>query len=382
MTTPPLEQLFQSAQQIMLREEVKRRGRARLATLIHTQPSPLRVVRASTGDSGVRIFASLFLRPALSVVFLVMLLLTSTVGVAWAAEGTVPGERLYPIKTRVTEPLRSVLALTPARKAEWETERINRRVQELNELEATERLDEVKRGSLESGLQQHVERLESLGEDEGEDQATEYQEHIREQLRGHELIEWQESDQRIRVRIRERRANAAPGGERQLEPRATETREAESDEDRDEFPTEQLRESTEDRADAENSVEETTSHGKREERTATSEKIIVPSKPKTESTSTTGNSGSGDAQESDTADRDESDDEESDDEEDETAPLISESTARTKALQAVAGTVQEAKLEKKTNESVWKVEIERASDGETVKVTVNAYSGSIIDVDD
>lgn len=51
-------------------------------------------------------------------------------GIAWAAEGTVPGDLLYPVKVRVTEPIIAGLSVTPARRAQWDVRRIERRLTE------------------------------------------------------------------------------------------------------------------------------------------------------------------------------------------------------------------------------------------------------------
>ncbi len=61
---------------------------------------------------------------------LVILLIAATTGVAAAAEGSIPGDTLYPIKIHVTEELRSALARKPESKAEWETKRVERRLSE------------------------------------------------------------------------------------------------------------------------------------------------------------------------------------------------------------------------------------------------------------
>lgn len=47
-----------------------------------------------------------------------------------AAEYTVPGDVLYPLKVRVNEEVRSTLARTPYERVEWESKRIERRISE------------------------------------------------------------------------------------------------------------------------------------------------------------------------------------------------------------------------------------------------------------
>ena len=56
-------------------------------------------------------------RPAGVVMAIALILVVSLGGVAYAAEGTLPGDTLYRIKTGVVEPLQVALATTPAAKA-------------------------------------------------------------------------------------------------------------------------------------------------------------------------------------------------------------------------------------------------------------------------
>lgn len=61
---------------------------------------------------------------------------------ALAAEGSLPGDILYPVKTRVVEPLaRLVAAQTPAAKADFEAALLDRRLREAETLDDEETLD-------------------------------------------------------------------------------------------------------------------------------------------------------------------------------------------------------------------------------------------------
>jgi len=57
-------------------------------------------------------------------------LLTTGGALAYAAEGTVPGDLLYPVKIHVTEPIVGALAITPAAKAQWDATKAVRRINE------------------------------------------------------------------------------------------------------------------------------------------------------------------------------------------------------------------------------------------------------------
>lgn len=62
--------------------------------------------------------------------------------VTFAAEGALPGDILYPIKTKVTEPVaRLVAATSPAEEAQFETKILERRLEEAEALETDKKLD-------------------------------------------------------------------------------------------------------------------------------------------------------------------------------------------------------------------------------------------------
>lgn len=76
-----------------------------------------------------------------------------SVGTAtFAAEDAVPGDAMYAVKTKVSEPLRSLAAVTPSAKAQWETTRAERRLQEAEILAARGELDQAVAVELSEGF--------------------------------------------------------------------------------------------------------------------------------------------------------------------------------------------------------------------------------------
>lgn len=62
--------------------------------------------------------------------------------VSLAAEGALPGDILYPVKTRVTEPVaRLITATSPAAEAKFETRLLEKRLEEAESLESDKKLD-------------------------------------------------------------------------------------------------------------------------------------------------------------------------------------------------------------------------------------------------
>lgn len=77
-------------------------------------------------------------------------------GLAYAAEGSVPGDLLYPVKIRVTEPIRDALAITPAEKASWDAEKAVRRLNEAETLANKNKLTPQYQNELEQNFNKNV----------------------------------------------------------------------------------------------------------------------------------------------------------------------------------------------------------------------------------
>lgn len=95
------------------------RERMRVALREYARIKP---IRDSGKESGVpspytSIFPRYFMRPAAGFMAAILVLVTGTSGIAYAAEGALPGDTLYPIKVNVTEPVRITLAADTAQKA-------------------------------------------------------------------------------------------------------------------------------------------------------------------------------------------------------------------------------------------------------------------------
>ncbi len=72
---------------------------------------------------------------------MILILISASAGTSFASEKTLPGDFLYPVKIRVTEPVRTALIVSVKEKASWEAELAARRLQEATELAALNKLD-------------------------------------------------------------------------------------------------------------------------------------------------------------------------------------------------------------------------------------------------
>jgi Domain of unknown function (DUF5667) len=95
--------------------------------------------------------------------------------VPFMAEETVPGDTLYAIKVQFNEEVRSTFTLSPYKKIEWETERLNRRIAEARLLASEGRLTDEVEAEMAAAVKEHTDivkqEIAELREDDA-DQAT------------------------------------------------------------------------------------------------------------------------------------------------------------------------------------------------------------------
>jgi hypothetical protein len=94
-------------------------------------------------------------KPAFIMALTLILVMTGGVA-AYNAEGSLPGDILYPLKINVSEPIRDFINLEPTKQAEWEGAKAMRRLDEAAFLAVEGKLDEEKRDSLETSFNRHA----------------------------------------------------------------------------------------------------------------------------------------------------------------------------------------------------------------------------------
>lgn len=94
---------------------------------------------------------------------------------SFAAENTVPGDILYPVKTNVNEVVRGALAVTPQAKAAWDVELVNRRLGEMEKIAQNDTIATSTQATLEANLDKTTarvnDRIKSFENDHDEDLA-------------------------------------------------------------------------------------------------------------------------------------------------------------------------------------------------------------------
>lgn len=107
------------------------------------------------------LYTSIFsFRMSASFAAIVLLVFGSTT--AYAAQGALPGEALYAVKTKINEPVASALAVSSEAKASYQADLAERRMEEAEALAATGRLNSESAKMLEAKLAVHTEVAENI----------------------------------------------------------------------------------------------------------------------------------------------------------------------------------------------------------------------------
>ena len=79
--------------------------------------------------------------------------------VSFAAEGTTPGDLLYPVKIYLNENARGVLLVNPEKRAEWEMRLVERRLQEMEKVTTQSNVSEESVEKAQANFEKYTERV-------------------------------------------------------------------------------------------------------------------------------------------------------------------------------------------------------------------------------
>ena len=145
-------QLHKLTEDIHLSAAEKTELRERL--LSYTEHRPIRGARAATPSSfSFNMFQFSTARFAMPAVLVAVLVVSS--GVSYAAEGTVPGDTLYPVKILVNEEVRAALLVSDANQISWNIRRAERRLEEATALASRGELDSENQDTLATQFAEH-----------------------------------------------------------------------------------------------------------------------------------------------------------------------------------------------------------------------------------
>src|SRR3972149_7346690 len=81
---------------------------------------------------------------------------------SYAAEQSLPGEFLYPIKTEFNEEKVATLKRNPQDKIAWQEKRLERRLKEIDELKKRNKLDDRAKIQIEKNFDRQIKKVEGL----------------------------------------------------------------------------------------------------------------------------------------------------------------------------------------------------------------------------
>lgn len=173
-----------SAQSVHLSDAEKARMKNVLQSYMRFHPLPEPI----TTYTITRDWTLFLYRPIAASLVLVLVVGSS---VSYAAEGALPGDALYSVKTNINEPVKVALASSAEEKAEVEIELAERRIQEATALVADDRLDEITEAKLAVALDTHAEAAAVIMEEIDKDDASagaELSTRFETRLRAHEDV--------------------------------------------------------------------------------------------------------------------------------------------------------------------------------------------------
>ncbi|MFH0873853.1 MAG: hypothetical protein V1846_03390 [Candidatus Komeilibacteria bacterium] len=129
--------IFSALAQQQLTAQEKQFGKEQLLSYIQQHPL---TGQAIIGSPRITTWSWPRLRWAYFSSGILILLVAVSASVSYAAENSLPGDILYPIKISVNEEIRSGLAITPEAKTRWTAEQITRRLDEAVTLASQQKL--------------------------------------------------------------------------------------------------------------------------------------------------------------------------------------------------------------------------------------------------
>jgi hypothetical protein len=154
------QQFNTAAKRVTMTKAESRDLRERLVSYMEYHPLP-EGQRAPATMAAESSFFIIHFNTARNRVFAGMSMLAALIIIPFAAERSVPGDVLYPIKVQFNEEIRSTLALTPYQKVEWETARVERRLAEARLLATEGKLTEAIEAAVAAAVKEHSEAAQA-----------------------------------------------------------------------------------------------------------------------------------------------------------------------------------------------------------------------------
>ncbi len=191
-------QLKKESAEVCLSAVEKKAGRAELHSFMSARP--VRVLDPKRHRSQLLLIS----RPMFATIVIALALLAGG-GTTLAAEGTMPGDLLYPVKVNVNEQIRAALATSAEADAEWDARRTERRLGEAAVLAANGRLDGTLETKLSERFEKHTqraqERIEELEEAGKTEEAARLSSRLEIALKTHEQVLEDIAERKDEIRV-------------------------------------------------------------------------------------------------------------------------------------------------------------------------------------
>jgi len=145
-------QIARALQRAHMTEHEKAELRGRLHAHMRAHPAGRPVVSPLSFTLHMR---------AWSFALILFLIVSSGAGIAFAAEDSLPGDTLYPVKVNVTEPVRVALARGDENQAQIEEKLLNRRLEETEQLALRGELSDDRKDIAHAALERQIQKMES-----------------------------------------------------------------------------------------------------------------------------------------------------------------------------------------------------------------------------
>src|SRR3989344_3388327 len=173
-----LEKIFKKGQEIRLNPSEKEKMRDFVISY----------ARKNTKRQTFSIFSVLRSVPAI----LSFAIIFGGIGISFAAERALPGDILYPVKVKVNEEARGLLAFSDEKKVKWLMAVAERRIEETETLVKENRLDSATKEKIEKNFEEKTkkieEKLKSIAEKNNSVEAEEVSRNLENALERHEGV--------------------------------------------------------------------------------------------------------------------------------------------------------------------------------------------------
>ncbi|OHA48812.1 MAG: hypothetical protein A2806_03900 [Candidatus Terrybacteria bacterium RIFCSPHIGHO2_01_FULL_48_17] len=184
--------IFQEAQKVRLSEAEHAAMRSKLIAFIKTHPVRDMAPRRPLWQRSP--FYLFNVKPQFVMPFILAFVILFAVGggASFAAENSLPGEMLYPVKVNINEEVHAAFAFSQEAKIEWEAERAARRLNEAEQLAQRGEFDAEVFAQIEQRFAVHAERvrfrIEAMGSRGETGVAAQWSSHFEVSLQAHERI--------------------------------------------------------------------------------------------------------------------------------------------------------------------------------------------------